>query len=126
MVVAAYKGRLSGLRIRRSIMAALVAAMYLLTGALHGLCDLDVTNPAGNGAVLAISTAVAADTGVAGQSEKGISAERHCHGCFAASVSQPASPAAVIELRYAAPQPPRVHLADVMLDTETPPPKHLS
>jgi len=70
------------LRPPRKIAAVFVMAMYLLAGALHTLCDLDVTNASDN-------TAISINKDV-GQSEKGVVAEHHCHGCFSVSVPAPA------------------------------------
>lgn len=113
--------RLVGSRGRRSL-AALVTVIYVLAGALHSLCDLDVTNPGGNGAISFLADA--SDQGGAGSSGKSILRERHCHGCFAASLDQPVYPAILTELSYVDPPPPRVHIAGIMPETETPPPRH--
>jgi hypothetical protein len=69
------------LRSPRKIAAVFVMAMYLLAGALHTLCDLDVTSASGN-------TAISINKDV-GQSEKSVVAEHHCHGCFSVSVPAP-------------------------------------
>ena len=69
----------------------LVMSLHLFAGALHGLYDLDVANPSG--------TAVASINKDGAQSEKGIAAEHHCHGCF--SVSMPAPAAAAADLKPA-------------------------
>jgi hypothetical protein len=69
------------LRPPRRIAAVLVMTMHLLAGALHGLYDLDVTSALGE-------TTVSINK-VVGQSEKGIVAEHHCHGCFSVSVPAP-------------------------------------
>ena len=72
----------------RGVLALFVLAIYLLGGVLHGLCDLDVTNAAGD-AVISL-----ADTGAAGHSDKGAIADHHCHGCFSVSIPAPAIGAA--------------------------------
>lgn len=60
--------------------AALVLAIYVVAGALHAFHGFDVANPSGK-----VIVSINED---GGQSEKGIAAEHHCHGCF--SVSMPA------------------------------------
>lgn len=66
----------------RGAMTILVLAMYLVAGVLHGVCDLDVTNPSSK-AVISL-----AEKG-ASHSDKGSSADHHCHGCFSVSVPAP-------------------------------------
>ena len=68
-------------RVRRSL-ALFVLTMYLVGGVLHGLCDLDVTNVSG---VVAVSSGDKGD----GQSERGVVADHHCHGCFSLAVPAP-------------------------------------
>lgn len=63
-----------------------VLAMYVLTGLLHGACDLDVTNPSGQSTVAKIATTLDDTT----HRDRGLVADHHCHGCF--SVSIPAAP----------------------------------
>jgi hypothetical protein len=65
-----------------AVMFVMIA--YLLAGALHGLCNLDVTNVIGN------SRASVTSGKDLGQTDKGTVAEHHCHGCFsvAAQASQ--------------------------------------
>jgi hypothetical protein len=69
------------LRSARGMAVMFVMIAYLLAGALHGLCDLDVTNAIGNSRV---SMTSGKDLG---QTDKGTVAEHHCHGCFSVSVS---------------------------------------
>lgn len=77
-------------RLPRRMLAALVLGIYLMAGVLHGVCDLDVTNPSGK-TVISL-----ADKGV-GQSEKGPLADHHCHGCFSVSVPAPVVIALAVE-----------------------------
>lgn len=67
----------------RRAMAMLVVGMYLVAGLLHGVCDLDVTNPSSN-------VLISMDGKSTGHSEKGSVADHHCHGCFSVSVPFPA------------------------------------
>lgn len=63
------------LRLPRRAVVAFVLATYLITGAMHGLCGLDVTNPS-------LETIMSiADKGI-GHSDMGTVADNHCHGCF--------------------------------------------
>lgn len=63
------------LRLPRRVLVAFVLATYLITGAMHGLCGLDVTNPS-------VETIMSiADRGI-GHSDMGTVADNHCHGCF--------------------------------------------
>lgn len=63
------------LRLPRRALVAFVLATYLITGAMHGLCGLDVTN-ASVETIMSI-----ADRGI-GHSDMGTVADNHCHGCF--------------------------------------------
>ena len=63
------------LRLPRRALVAFVLATYLFTGAMHGLCGLDVTN-ASVETIMSI-----ADRGI-GHSDMGTVADNHCHGCF--------------------------------------------
>ena len=67
--------------------AALVLAIYVLAGPMHGFHDFDVVNPSGK---------VMVSINKNGQSEKGIAAEHHCHGCFSVSIT--AAPSAEADL----------------------------
>jgi hypothetical protein len=63
------------LRLPRRVLVAFVLATYLIGGAVHGLCGLDVTNPS-------LETIMSvADKGV-GHGDTGAVADNHCHGCF--------------------------------------------
>lgn len=63
------------LRLPRRVLVACVLVTYLITGAMHGLCGLDVTNPS-------LETIMSiADKGI-GHSDMGTVADNHCHGCF--------------------------------------------
>jgi hypothetical protein len=110
--------RLTLLRLPRRSFAAFVMLMYLVAGVLHGLCDLDVTNPSGK---IVISLA---DKGT-GPSEKGAPGH-HCHGCFSVSVPAPAT--AVVSMEPAR----KLVVASVVLrrglppGIDPPPPKHLT
>ena len=108
------------LRNPRGLLAVLVAITYLLSGALHGLHDLDVTNPGGK------SEAVSMLEGAAGHADHKALAGHHCHGCFSVTVAQPAQSEAAIELA-AAPNPHRKpDVAGVVPETDSPPPKRLT
>ena len=109
------------LRSLRRIVAACLMLAYVLTGALHGICDLDVTNPAGKSE---ISSLLDGKTGHPEQ--KGAVSVHHCHGCFSVAVPQPPAAEASVEFAWPAAWPPSNERAGRMLDTELPPPKHLT
>ena len=97
----------------RGLLAVLIAAVYLLAGALHGLHDIDVTTPAG-GPEIADAQHSCARGGP------------HCHGCFSVTLAQPAPPAGSIAL-VSASRPQRApRLAGIVPDTDSPPPKHIA
>ncbi|MGY4624172.1 hypothetical protein [Bradyrhizobium sp. USDA 4486] len=103
----------------RGLLSVLIAVVYLLAGALHGLHDIDVTTPAGGSEI-----ATALDT--AGHSDHKAIGGHHCHGCFSVAVVQPAPSSTSIPL-VAAPHPkPEPHLTGIVPDTDSPPPKHLT
>jgi hypothetical protein len=110
----------SRLRTPRGIAAVLLMVTYLLAGALHGLCDLDVAAPSGKGV---ITMAAAKDVDTSG---KGIAAEHHCHGCFSVSMSTPLLASATIEPKAAAIRQPLSRNSDLVPAIDTPPPKLLS
>lgn len=83
--------RMRFLRRPSRMLIALVVGLHLIAGALHGLYDLDVASPSG--------TTIASTNKDGAQSEKGIAAEHHCHGCF--SVSIPAPVTVVADLKPA-------------------------
>ncbi|WP_441242057.1 hypothetical protein [Tardiphaga sp. 768_D3_N2_1] len=63
------------LRISRRALVMVVLATYVFAGAMHGLCECDVTNPSGTTIVSLAEKAI-------GHSDKGVVADNHCHGCF--------------------------------------------
>jgi hypothetical protein len=110
----------SRLRTLRGFLAACVMIAYVLAGALHGVCDLDVTNPAAGSEI----ASVLGDK--SGHSEqKGIS-EHHCHGCFSVAVPQPVLSVANFELSSSPNWPLAKDCVGLTPDTESPPPKHLT
>jgi hypothetical protein len=82
--------RASRLRIPRRLLAAVVMALYVLAGALHGLSDLDVTHASATATIGSIDNDF-------DQSDKGVAAEHHCHGCFPVSLPVPIAAAVAIE-----------------------------
>ncbi|MCK1707705.1 MULTISPECIES: hypothetical protein [unclassified Bradyrhizobium] len=111
--------RSSHLRNWRGLLAVLIAAVYLLTGVLHGLHDIDVTTPAGGSEIAAVldSSGHADDKALGGH---------HCHGCFSVTVAQPAPSAASSELVSASVPQCAARLAGIVPDTDSPPPKHIA
>ena len=104
----------------RRIAAALMMVAYLLAGVLHGACDLDVTNPTGQGAV---TMSAAKDPDAAA---KGMVAEHHCHGCFAVAMPLPPRVADRTEPAIAAPSFARPGGAGRAPLLDTPPPNVLT
>ena len=105
----------------RGVVAVWLMVAYVLAGALHGICDLDVTNPAGKSEIASVLD------GKTGHSEQkgGVSAH-HCHGCFFVAVPQAPRAEANVELAWSPAWPPSTERAGLMPDTEAPPPKHLT
>ncbi|WP_156489595.1 hypothetical protein [Bradyrhizobium sp. DOA1] len=109
------------LRNWRGLLAVLVAVTYLFAGTAHGLCDLDVTSPAGGSEIASIL-----DDGAAGHGDNAALAGHHCHGCFSVAVAQSAPAAASMFLVSASRPQPAPRLAGIIPDTDSPPPKHIA
>jgi hypothetical protein len=105
----------------RGLVAVLVAVMYLLSGTLHGLHDIDVTSPAGGPEIASIL-----DDGAAGDSDHEALGGHHCHGCFSVAVIQSMQSGAAIDVMALRVQQPQKALAGIAPDTDSPPPKHLT
>jgi len=106
----------------RQVMAVLCMLVYLVAGALHGACDIDVTKPVPQGTT--VMSAVS-DVGH-NAADKAMNADHHCHGCFSVSVANPMStsaPVAFVGLILAVAQPDLVGATPLL---DTPPPKHLT
>src|SRR4051812_11412056 len=69
-------------RALRRALAMFVVGMYLVVGVLHGVCDLDVTNPSSK-------IVVSLDGESTNHSDKGSLGDHHCHGCFSVTVPFP-------------------------------------
>ena len=108
------------LRAPRGIAVVFLIVAYLLSGAIYQFLDVDVTAP-GGGIVVSMASAKDTDT-----SDKGISSEHHCHGCFSVSVPAPALASAMIEPKAAAIPQPLSDGSDLVRGIETPPPKLLA
>ncbi len=94
-------------------------AMYVLAGALHGFCDLDVAHAPGTTIIASINNDLDA-------SEKGVAAEHHCHGCFPVSLPAPVAAAVDIEPTLKAIVPAHMLHPLVPRGIEPPPPKFLT
>lgn len=109
------------LRNCRGLVAVLVAAMYLLSGALHGAHDIDVTSPSGGPEI-----ALMLNDGAAGHEDHKAVGGHHCHGCFSVAITQPLQSQATADI-VAAPVAQRAPaLIGIAPDTDSPPPKHLT
>ncbi|WP_244422166.1 hypothetical protein [Bradyrhizobium sp. ORS 285] len=103
----------------RRIAALCVIAAYLLAGALHGACDLDVAHASSG------KPEIAALLDHAGHSDQRGVADHHCHGCFSVSVPQLQLAAVPADIVAATDWPIPVLRAGILSDAESPPPKHL-
>ncbi|MHC2618899.1 hypothetical protein ACVIW2_000931 [Bradyrhizobium huanghuaihaiense] len=113
--------RLSSTRNWRGLVAVVVAVLYLLSGALHGAHDIDVTSPSGGSEIASIL-----DEGAAGHGDHKAFAGHHCHGCFSVAVLQPMQSDATIDVMAPPVQQRQPALAGIAPDTDSPPPKHLT
>lgn len=109
--------RLGSSRMVRRGTAVVVLAIYLLAGALHGVCGIDVAH-AGGGQTM--SNHVKDDSRHAEQS---LVPDAHCHGCFPVFISAPPTAGTVM-----APVLRSVAVLDLNLrilppGVDTPPPK---
>jgi hypothetical protein len=105
----------------RGLLSVLIAAIYLLAGALHGLHDIDVTTPAGGSEIASIL-----DDGSASHGGHKALAGHHCHGCFSVTSAQPAPSAVSFVLASTSHPQPEPRLTGITPDTDSPPPKHLT
>ena len=103
----------------RGLLAVLIAAVYLLAGALHGLHDIDVTTPTGGSEIAAVLDS-------SGHTDHKALGGHHCHGCFSVTTAQPTPSAASIELVSVSIPQPETPLAVIVPDTDSPPPKHIA
>lgn len=104
----------------RGLLSVLIAAVYLLAGALHGSHDIDVTTPGGGSEIAAIL-----DVPTGHGDHKAIGGH-HCHGCFSLTATQSA-PSTVSVALLSAPSPRHApRLAGIVPDTDSPPPKHIA
>lgn len=108
------------LRNWRGLLAVLVAGAYLLSGALHGLHDLDVTNPSGGSEI-----AATLDHGASHGDHKAL-ASHHCHGCFSAAVFEPVQSVAITDPFVSVKPRRQPAITGVIPDTESPPPKQMA
>jgi len=95
--------------------------MYLLAGELHGAHDIDVTSPSGGSEIASIL-----EDGAAGHDDHGALGGHHCHGCFSVAVAQPLLAGAAADIVAAPPPQREPTLIGIALDTDSPPPKHLT
>lgn len=79
------------LHVPRRALTLLVLMAYLCVGALHGLCDLNVSKSSGSVVVSLVQEGT-------GHSDTGIVADHHCHGCFSVSMPAPITSATIGEM----------------------------
>lgn len=106
------------LRVSRQAVAMAVLVMYLLAGAVHGLCDLDLTT----GSPTAIVTLPSQG---GDHSDNVLAADHHCHGCFSVSLPSPNVVATASELVSAPVRHEDAERNSVQRGIEPPPPKSL-
>ncbi|MFT4276841.1 MAG: hypothetical protein QM576_10835 [Rhodopseudomonas sp.] len=106
------------LRVSRQAIAMTVLAVYLLAGAVHGLCDLDITT----GSATAI---VSLPSHGGDHSDNIIAGDHHCHGCFSVSLPSPSVVATAAELATAPMHYEDAERRSVQRGIEPPPPKAL-
>ncbi|MGY8633886.1 hypothetical protein RAD15_15535 [Bradyrhizobium sp. 14AA] len=104
----------------RGLLSVLIAVVYLLAGALHGLHDIDVTTPGGGSEIAAVLD------GSTGHGDHKAIGGHHCHGCFSVAVVQPAPTAASVALASTTRPQRAPRLAGIVPDTDSPPPKHIA
>lgn len=102
----------------RGLLSVLIAVVYLLASTLHGSHDIDVTTPGGGSEIAAVFD------GPPGHGDPKVVGSHHCHGCFSLTVTQPAPLTASVTLVSAASPQRAPRLAGIVLDTDSPPPKH--
>nr|WP_249789137.1 MULTISPECIES: hypothetical protein [unclassified Bradyrhizobium] len=105
----------------RGLVAVVVAVLYLLSGALHGAHDIDVTSPSGGSEIASIL-----DYGAARHGDHKALAGHHCHGCFSVAVIQPMQSDAATDVMAPPVEQRQPALAGIAPDTDSPPPKHLT
>ncbi|MBR0829444.1 hypothetical protein JQ596_28300 [Bradyrhizobium manausense] len=101
-------------------MAAFVATMYLLTGTLHGIYDVDVSASSGPSEIVTVIGPAS------GHADHKALAGHHCHGCFSVAIAQAVLPATAAELLTQPASPRLPALAGIVPDTDSPPPKSLT
>lgn len=106
------------LRVSRRAIAMAVLAMYLLAGAVHGLCDLDVTT----GSATAI---VSLPLHGGDHSDNVLASDHHCHGCFSVSLPSPSVVATAAELVSSPVRHEDAERRSILRVIDPPPPKAL-
>lgn len=106
------------LRNWRGLVAVLVAVMYLLSGALHGAHDIDVTSPSGGSEITSIL-----DNGFDGHGDHKALGGSHCHGCFSIAMAQSVQSESTTDILGGAVPPRAPVLIGIAPDTDSPPPK---
>ncbi|MGJ4915483.1 hypothetical protein [Bradyrhizobium sp. SZCCHNR3003] len=107
-------------RMLRRIVAACLMLAYVLAGALHGACDIDVAHP------FAGKPEIASLLDRAGHTDQRGVADHHCHGCFSVAVPQPQFAAVPAEVVAATGWAVPLLSAGILPESESPPPRHLS
>lgn len=112
---------LSRLRNWRGLLAVLVAVTYLFAGTAHGLCDLDVTSPAGGSEIASIL-----EHGADGHGDHKALAGHHCHGCFSVAIAQPLHSTTASRIIAAPVRQRQPILIGIAPEATSPPPKPIA
>ncbi|WP_349545327.1 hypothetical protein [Bradyrhizobium sp. ORS 375] len=94
--------------------------VYLLAGALHGTCDLDVAHASSG------KPEIASLLDKAGHSDSRDISDHHCHGCFSVAVPQLQLAMLPSDLVAATDWAAPALRAGIRPDSDSPPPKHLT
>jgi hypothetical protein len=103
----------------RRIAALCLMLAYLLAGALHGACDLDVAHASSGKPEIAMLLDKAGHA-----DQRGI-ADHHCHGCFSVAVPQLQLAMLLSDIVAATDWPAPAPGVGILSDSDSPPPKHL-
>jgi hypothetical protein len=110
---------MSRLRTLRGILAACAVALYVLAGALHGICGLDVANPSGTSELSSLTGKHAR------HADETRSGEHHCHGCFSVTMPQTSAAAVIDQVPSSTYWVFPVGMRGILIEAQSPPPKHL-
>lgn len=106
-------------RFLRRIASLCVLLAYLLAGALHGACDIDVAHSSAG------KPEIASLLDKAGHADQRGIADHHCHGCFSVAMPQLQLAALPADIVAATDWASPLLRAGVLSERDSPPPRHL-